>query len=82
MFLDSCPKSFILTAAPSDQNPGGISGIIPEPKFAYLEMFGIYNLAKFDENGYAVYKHLKYPDRYSMKKGSLRDGIEGWWVSR
>ena len=44
-------------------------------------MFGVYNLEYFDGNNNAVYKHLKYPNRYSMKKGSLRDGIEGWWVS-
>ena len=69
-----------MTAAPAYLNLDGISES-RDPEFANLKMFGTYNLESFDEYYNAVYKHAKYPNRYSMRRGSLRDGIVGWWVS-
>ena len=67
----------------ADQNPYGIyPGPGAESDYDPYEMFGVYNLVQFDEQQNGIYKHIKFPDRFSLKKGNLTGGNGGWWVSK
>ena len=67
----------------ADKTPNGIYKNSSNPsEYDPFEMFGIYDLVKFDEQQNGIYKHIKFPERFSLKKGDLTGGNGGWWVSK
>ena len=63
-----CPKSILL------------NGDGTQDSSKYEKGFGIYNFMKYDHNHDVVYVHSQNP-QYTLRKMTLENEIEGWFVS-